>query len=319
LSIAVQGLEVGEELYTAGTLTELGGQITVQTGAGGSGGVVGRGGVGGSIVGSQLGSVDEAENYGLMLQSGAGGSGGLGGGAGGNVLSIQVNTPQNPLVGEGNTSPYDALSTLILAGNGGAATGATAVGGTGGSISAISETKDINSAINLLQAGNGGAAVATGGLGGSVTSVRTVGLIGQASDDSGNSFGAFQTAVDPTFFSSLFPAGVPEGVFAGRGGTGNTAGLAGSVISITAAQIAAIGAAANSQGLFAAAERVANVTAQVIGYDVNGNGYYDNASGTNRNSPAVDKAIDGFLFSVTAPTGVHVDDPALLEAFTFVG
>jgi hypothetical protein len=318
LNLAVQGWGEPSALSTSGTLPVFGGEITVQSGAGGNGGAAGKGGAGGSIGNSVLGCVDEAEDYGLLLRSGGGGGGVLGGGAGGNVTNIQLNAPQNPMQDAGY-SPYDALSTVIMAGNGGSATGATAVGGVGGSISQISETKDVNSSINLLQAGNGGAAVATGGLGGSVTGVKTVGLIGQASDDAGNTFGAFQTAVDISFFHTLFPGGVPEGVFSGRGGTGTTDGLAGSVTSIVAAQIAAIGAAANSQGLFAAAEKVANITAEVIGYDVNGNGQYDNVTGTNRTSPADARAIDGFLFSITAATGIHVSDPTELEAFTFVG
>jgi hypothetical protein len=183
----------------------------------------------------------------------------------------------------------------------------------GGSISHVSQSSDVNTSINILQAGNGGAAAHTGGAGGSVFDVNTVGLIGQASDDSGHSFGAFQTFVAPGVLSTLFPAGVPEGVFAGRGGTGATAGIAGSVTSITAAQIAAIGAAANANGLFAAASKVANITAEAIGYDVNGNGLYDNATGTNRTAPDQAVAIDGFIFSVTAPTGVS----ALNKAFTF--
>ena len=85
-------------------------------------------------------------------------------------------------------------------------------------------------------------------------------------------------------------------------------------------RIAAIGAAtANSSGLFAAAAKVANITAQVIGYDVNGNGLYDNASGTSTNSPAVDVPIDGFLFSATTPTGVVTSNNTLLQAFEFIG
>jgi hypothetical protein len=231
------------------------------------------------------------------------------------VNNIQLNAAQNPETIGG----YDAMSTLILAGNGGAATGAGAAGGTGGSISQIVESKDVNTAINLIQAGNGGSAIGAGGLGGSVTNVQTVGLIGQASDDNFNSFGVFQTESDPATFGTMFPFGVPQGVFAGRGGAGATAGLAGSVLSIQAAQIAAIGAAANSSGLFAAAEKVANVTAEVIGYDQNGNGLYDNVSGTNLTAPSQAVPIDGFLFSMTTPTGIVVANPTLLKAFTFVG
>ncbi len=327
LSIAVQGLVVESALAnpvptppatTPYTIMVFGGETTVLSGAGGNGGTAGRGGAGGAIENSVLGCVDAFQNYGLLLHGGAGGSGALAGGAGGSVTGIQLNAPQNPeqyLTG----SSYDALSTVIMAGNGGAATGAAAAGGIGGTVSHITETKDVNSSINLIQAGNGGgSATATGGLGGSVTNVTTVGLIGQASDDFGNTFGAFETNVDPTAFSALFPGGVPEGVFAGRGGLGKTNGQAGSVISINAAQIAAIGAAVNSQGLFAAAARVADITAEVIGYDVNGNGLYDNVTGTNKTSPADAVAIDGFVFSETTPIWVKTSNQTLLKAFTFV-
>jgi hypothetical protein len=316
LSVGVEGFFQSGYLSTNGDIFS-GGQFSIHSGAGGNS-TTGKGGAAGSITSSTVGCAAAYNEYGLLLQGGAGGSGGLGGGTGGNVTNIQLSSPQNPSPGTSENPSYDVLSTLILAGNGGAATGATAVGGLGGSISQILEVKDVNTAINLIQAGNGGAAVKTGGLGGSVSGVNTVGLIGQASDDLGNTFGAFETAADPAFFGALFPAGVPEGVFSGRGGTGVTAGLAGSVSDINAAQIAAIGAAVNSSGLFAAAEKVANITAEVIGYDVNGNGLYDNQSGTNLNSPAVDVAIDGFLFSETTPTGVNTANNTLLKAFTFV-
>jgi len=210
------------------------------------------------------------------------------------VTNLQLSGPQAPIK---TAAGFDALSTLILAGNGGAATGAHASGGAGGSISAISESKDVYSPINLLQAGNGGAAVATGGAGGSVSLVKTVGLIGQASDST-IGFGAFQTAVDPSVWGTLFPAGVPEGVFAGRGGVGGTNGLAGSVVSINAYAIAAIGAAADPTGLFAAAEKVANITATSIGFSAEGLSTYEGVS------PALAQPTDGFIFSATTPTGI---------------
>jgi hypothetical protein len=319
LSVSVQGFYQDSHLSvqaptTGSTQGPAGGGLAIISGAGGQGGAIGRGGAAGSITSSTVGSTDAFDIYGVMLQGGIGGQGGLGGGTGGNVSNIQLNSPENPI---SYTGGYDVISSLILAGNGGAATGATAIGGTGGSISGITEAKDVNSAINLIQAGNGGNAVATGGLGGSVTSVNTVGLIGQASDNS-VSFGVFQTQADTAFFSTLFPEGIPQGVFAGEGGTGVTAGLAGSVYSIRAAQIAAIGAAANSSGYFGAAERVAGITAESIAYDLNGNGVYDNQSG-NSAAPSAAVPIDGFLYSVTAATGISVVDPTLLKAFTFVG
>ncbi len=317
LNIGVSGWgQASEAEVPSGGVIFQGGQMNIQAGGGGSGGVSGKGGVGGSVSSSLLGCAIATDEYGLLLQGGPGGSGGAGGGAGGNVTAIQLNATQG--IVSYNTS-YDILPTLILAGNGGAATGASAVGGVGGSISQITESKDINTPITVIQAGNGGGAVGTGGAGGSVTQVNTVGLIGQASDNLGNTFGVFQTGATPGYFDFLFPFGsVPQGVFAGDGGTGATAGVAGSVTYISAADIAAIGAAMNGNGLFAAASKVANITANYIAYDQNGNGLYDNVSGTNLTPPSQAVPIDGFIFSDTAPTKVVTFDNTLLENFTFV-
>lgn len=274
----------------------------MKTGAGGASGTAGKGGAGGSITNSMVGSADTFEAYGILLQAGPGGSGKLGGGAGGAVSGIQVNGPQESF---DHIDDCDALSTIILAGNGGVATGAAATGGLGGSISQIFETKDVNSSINLIQAGNGGAAVAAGGLGGSVSMVKTVGLIGAASDQFGRYFGAFFTATDAPALTSLFPAGVPEGVFAGAGGTvgsGGTAGLAGSVTSINAYAISAIAAAMNpATGIFAAAEKVANITAAAIGFSAEDLTTYQGVS------PGNAAPTDGFIFSVHAPTAIIGD------------
>jgi hypothetical protein len=320
LSVGVAGFEQSGALNNLGSGYVSGGELTIQSGGGGTGGTAGKGGAAGAITKSLVGCADDYEQYGLLLQGGVGGSGTLGGGLGGSITNIQLNAPQNGMEGsDAGANVYDVLSTLILAGNGGAATGAGATGGVGGSISQISETKDVNSAINVIQAGNGGASAGAGGAGGSVTNVNTVGLIGQASDDDGHSFGAFQTFTEPGIFNSLFPYGmVPQGVFAGRGGVGKTDGVNGSVISISAAEIAAIGAAVDANGLFAAAAKVANITAENIGYDVNGDHQYTNAGGNDEN-PGEVVAIDGFIFSETVPTGVNTADNTQLQAFTFVG
>jgi hypothetical protein len=300
LNIGVKGFIQGTPvidayLLTSGTQDITGGNLLVQSGSGGNGGTSGKGGAGGGIAASTLGSVDTFQAFAVMVQSGPGGAGSLAGGAGGNVSGLQLSLPQNP---NDVIDGFDALSGLILAGNGGAGTGSKAAGGIGGSITQISELKDVNSAINLIQAGNGGAGVTAGGLGGSVSQVKTVGLIGQASDDFGNVFGVFQNQVDSAFFGSLFPAGVPQGVFSGRGGTGTTAGLDGSVTSINAYAIAAIGASANASGIFAAAEKVANITAQYVGYSAESSTTYQGSS------PGLATPTDGFIFSVTKPTGV---------------
>jgi hypothetical protein len=302
LSIGVAGHIQDGSLATTGTLLETGGELTVEAGAGGTGGTSGKGGTGGSLVNSTLGCADTFQDYGLLLEGGAGGNGAVGGGAGGNVISIQLNSPQNPTEGIaslGFNNSYDGLSTLILAGNGGNATGAAGAGGAGGSVIVINESKDVGTSINLIQAGNGGNAVKTGGPGGIVTAVKTVGLIGQASDDAGYLFGAFQTLADPATFGAMFPMGVPEGVFAGRGGAAATNGVAGSVTGISAAAIAAIGANADSNGIFAAAEKVAGITAEYIGFSAEGLTTYQGIS------PGIAQPTDGFIFSVDAPTGIN--------------
>jgi hypothetical protein len=185
----------------------------------------------------------------------------------------------------------------------------------GGSISQIFETKDIDSSLNLLQAGNGGGAAASGGiggLGGSVSVVNTVGLIGEASDLSGTYFGAFQTDADAPVLTSLFPAGIPEGVFAGAGGAGmKTSGLDGSVTSITAYAISAIGAAVNpATGIFAAAEKVAHITANIIGFSAEDLTTYQGVS------PGLAVPTDGFIFSIDKPTDILGEVLAGSEFYT---
>jgi hypothetical protein len=316
LSIGVQGWIQNGALTVSGNPTYVGGEMNVQSGNGGAGGGAGKGGAAGLITNSTLGCVDAFADYGILLKGGIGGNGGIAGGTGGAITNLVINAPQNPTqITSGKNNTLDTISAIILGGNGGQGTGATSFGGLGGSVSGIVQTKDVNSAINLIQAGNGGAGVTTGGLGGSVTAIRTAGLIGQASDDQDHAFGVFQTNTTG-YFNSLFPGGIPQGIFAGRGGTGATAGLAGSVTSISAAQIAAIGAAVDSSGLFGAAEKIANITAQSIAYDANSNGVYNNVPG-NALNPAAAVPIDGFIFSQTVPTGIKTSN-ANLQAFTFV-
>ena len=317
LSIGVAGLDLTSELITTNTQAQNGGELTVLSGAGGGGGVSGKGGAGGSISGSLLGCTLTYEQYGLILEGGVGGSGGLGGGVGGNVTKIQLNAPQNsePAVGT-----YDVISTLILAGNGGAGDRRLVQWRRGRQRSARSPRARTSTRRSISsRPATAGAGTKTGGAGGSVTSVNTVGLIGQASDDSGNSIGVFQTYADPGYFDNLFAYGqVPQGVFAGVGGTGPAAGINGSVTNITAAQIAAIGAAVNASGYFAAAAKVANITAESVAYDVNGNGVYENQTGFHRTAPNLAVPIDGFIFSETTPTGINTLDNTALTAFTFV-
>lgn len=247
--------------------------VEVRSGDGGAGGA--KGGAGGQIASDTLGSVF-ASILGVDVTSGAGGAGVTGGGAGGGIASIQLNAA--------HVGPGDAAS--LVAGAGGAASGANASGGNGGSISSITQAKDINSAISLLLAGNGGASPAGhGGNGGNVTSVNTVGYIGKPTDGL-NRLGVFDN----------MPTPMEQGVFSGRGGAGATAGTAGSVSSIVAHQIAAIAAAPDAAGHFGVASKVSSVKADLIGYDLNANGVFNNILGNN-SSPSLVKPIDGFILA----------------------
>lgn len=246
------------------------GPLIVFSGTGGNGGAAALGGSGGKIADSYFGTV----NSDLFVQSGGGGGAGKLAGAGGLISNIQVNTPE---IGSG-------ASASIVAGNGGAASAVGGIGGAGGDIVKISQGKDINSAIKIIQAGNGGASAAgPGGRGGNVGTVKTVGFIGAPSDGSSR-LGVF----DGT--------GAAQGIFVGRGGAGSVAGLAGSVTGVTARQIAAIAAAVAPDGTFGVATKVSQVKADLIGYDKDADGVFDDSVGGSA-TPSGTKPIDGFILA----------------------
>ena len=247
------------------------GLAAITSGAGGAGGSAGKGGAGGAIRDSYLATVNGA----FLISSGAGGAGAKGGGAGGLVASIEINVPQ---VTSGEAA-------IILGGDGGAATDGGAIGGAGGDISKITNRKDVNSAIDLIQAGNGGASAGgSGGRGGNVSSIQTVGFLGKPSSASGG-YGAFDDL------------GLSQGVFSGHGGDGATSdGAAGSISAVSARQIAAIAAAVGAGGMFAPASKISKITADVIGYDSDGDGVFDNVTGST-DAPDQTQPIDGFVFA----------------------
>jgi hypothetical protein len=235
------------------------GALAVQAGAGGDGGVgsgatTGLGGAGGSIVRSSLGVVVSITGEGVLAFGGNGGAGITGGGAGGSLLSLNLNTYET----------MSGIAGFLHAGSGGDAGGSGAHGGAGGRIDGITQSKDLNSSISAIIAGAGGDAPSgTGGLGGSVTNVKTIGFIGKPSDLSGK-LGIFDEA------------GRVQGVFAGAGGTGATVGLAGSVLQIHARQIAAIATIVDEgTNTFGLAKRVAGISADRVGYDVDGDLTFD--------------------------------------------
>jgi hypothetical protein len=272
--------------------------VVANAGHGGNGGMTGgtiaKGGAGGSLTRSTLGLVYAPDfevaptiRQGLITSAGNGGSGVALGGAGGAIASV---TAYLPLA-------VDGLGAIFTAGDGGTASGAGATGGKGGDITGITNGKDVHSAISLIEAGNGGnAAVGKGGAGGNVSSIRVAGFIGRVLTDA-TKLGAFDAYGIPSLLAApintnlVAGAGIAQGLFVGRGGTGATAGLAGSVLNVQAEAISAIGAAVDSMGVFALAEKVTSVKASFIGYDVNGNNAFD------AGNPSVTRPTDGFILA----------------------
>jgi hypothetical protein len=278
---SLSGLSVGANDY-----------IYAIAGNGGNGGVaaatLAKGGVGGVVSNSTLALVQSSAGYaGLIVTAGNGGNGRSIGGAGGALSALTVNLPYAP----------SGLGAILTAGDGGSASNAGATGGKGGDVTGVSNTKDIHSAISLIEAGNGGDALAgKGGNGGNVSNIRVSGFIGRVLNDM-TALGAF----DPLGVGSAFGAtvhtqlvsgiGSAQGLFVGRAGAGQTAGLAGSVTTVQAEAISAIGAAVNSSGVFALAEKVTGVKASFIGYDANGNGSFDSGN------PGATRPVDGFILA----------------------
>lgn len=229
----------------------------------------------------------------ILLESGNGGDGFTQGGAGGGIRGLNLNSPQQGGI-------YGAI---LLAGDGGDSTATDntkSKGGHGGSITSITQPKDLNSFLSLIQAGDGGdSASGTGGNGGSVQGVRTTGFIGRPMDSAGDRLGVLDN-------------GLPQGVFAGLGGTGGTAdGDAGSIVNIVARQIAALGGPMLQDGTFAPASSISKVRADLIGFDVNHDGIFQGPL-----SPMEEVPVDGFLLARVI-NSIQTHNPVRTEAFTF--
>lgn len=277
---AVSGLGLGVE-GAAGTPT---GNVRVHAGDGGDS-ATGTGGAGGAVSSSKFVAVkgNDTAGYAVLVTGGDGGTGMVRGGNGGGLSGLTTTLPQ---VGVANTAP-NIYSGLFIAGSGGAGTASVkSAGGTGGSISGISQTQNVYSVINLIQAGSGGnsSADTVGGLGGSVSSITTVGSIGAQvarASVGGPQIpqGIYNTVATSTLIDPLFiTADVQQGVFSGLGGSGLKDGNNGTVSGIKAQTIAAI-AAANRSGSFEKAATVSSVTTFLLGYDINGNGIYEAGDG----------------------------------------
>ncbi len=250
-----------------------GGSLAVTAGTGGDSAAA-KGGVGGAVSASSFGLVKTFSAIGLRVDAGAGGDGPLGGGSGGAIAALQVSTPQST----------NGISAIIYAGQGGAANAAKALGGKGGDVTGLTQNKDVNSSINVVAAGIGGAnPLGAGGAGGNVVGVKTVGFLGRPSDGL-NRLGVF----DEIDYGGGNTDDLAQGVFSGIGGTGLTKGANGSVSNIAARQIGAIAAYNSTNFTFAAAAKVSNVKASLIGFDVNQNGIFNSDVLTGR-------PIDGFI------------------------
>jgi hypothetical protein len=277
---AVTGALVGTQI----------GFLAVKAGDGGNGGALGKGGVGGAVATSTFGVVNTLADVGLSVVGGNGGDGTLAGGAGGALTGLQVSTPQST----------DGLSAVLVAGNGGAANSNKGLGGKGGDISALNQLKDVNSSINLIQAGNGGDnPLGTAGAGGNIASLKTVGFIGRPSD------GVNRLGVFDHVGTGIGAPEIAQGLFSGRGGQGLLDGISGAVTNVTARQIAAIAAAVDGNGLFAAASKISGVKTSLIGFDQDMSGTFDSTIPATPN-PGLSKPVDGFVFGsiITQVTGL---------------
>ncbi len=258
--------------------TSFGGQLLISAGAGGKGGttlgtIKATGGKGGNLTSLYLASAFTSHGSSILALAGLGGDGVTTGGGGGALTGLVTDVP---LLTAG-------LAGIFVAGDGGKASASGGIGGAGGGVNGFTQSKGINSVINLLQAGNGGsAAQGRGGKGGSVSAVRNSGFFGKPNDGQA-SLGVFDKN------------GHAQGLFVGHGGSGITAGLNGSASAISARQISALAAAQDATGHFGLAEKVSNVKTDLIGYDVNGNGAYD--STIPLTSPLTGLPIDGFLLA----------------------
>ena len=288
-------------------VTSKDGAVTARAGDGGVG-LGGAGGAGGALNKSTVGSVtgDGSRHYGVLMASGNGGDGNTGGGAGGDINKVIVNSPSDSRL----------YAAVIAAGDGGDAQ-ASGPGGAGGSIKGIKQAKDVNSSINVIQAGDGGRGAGdAGGAGGSVTSIQSVGFIGLPSTQSANNGAFFDAPFGvPAAVASLFAsAQIPQGIFAGQGGDGAANG---SVLNVVARQIAAIGASVQANGRFAVASEVDNITADLIGYQVNRGGPFQSSDGQGT-SPAANRPVDGFILA-SVVSNINTVDNGRTAQFTFLG
>ncbi len=186
------------------------GNIIIMAGDGSESGDGRNVGAGGSIKNIN-GSVSFTSGTTTTIQAGEGGSTPKKGGAGGDIKNLSLQRGGNP-----------GVEVSIVAGDAGDSP-AGARGAKGGSVDGVTVIEMDRAAIlRHITAGNGGDALKMGGPGGSVTNVNVV------NHDIGLRSGAAYG------YDSM------GGIFAGAGGSGDTKGLAGNVISVSADAIGSI-------------------------------------------------------------------------------
>ncbi len=290
----------------------------VVAGPGGMGGLLtGPGGAGGSILNSAISEYTTATDF--QVASGTGGSSNTGkGGAGGAVTGFYFG---------------GINAQLDLHSGGGGSAGSKAAAGAGGTISGVSGAVGIG----YIQAGSGGnnlSSIGAGGAGGSIQNVNIT-AVGQfvrmlrAGDGglgktggAGGSVGGINVAGDIGDFAQNFDV-VDEngmgGIVAGERGAGGGSTANGSIANVAAVRIATMIAGAPTASAVTYANevfRITNISAAVIGADVNGNGVFDFTSVDNHlnfTPGTKDTAIDGF---VIVQDTVHLSLPVTATTFT---
>lgn len=286
---------------TQSTLRNLGSVTTfaIKGGAGGNAGSAGAGGTGGGFTKSTLQNAGSLPD--VQVTGGVGGKGGTStgvGGAGGQIATISLRTLDakiSMIAGDGGLASgkaggaggsIDGLTgtfseASFRAGNGGAST--SAAGGAGGAIRHLNFTT-ADTLVRALIAGNGGDGT-TGGLGGGVLGVAVSGDIGD-----------FTKNFDLTTGTGM------GGIAVGLGGktTGNASPLKnGSISTVTAHGIATMIAgrpAANAISTNNAVLKIAKITADLVGADVDGSGTVSHSkTGEYQFNQADDNLLDGIV------------------------
>jgi hypothetical protein len=294
-------------LVNTGPLT-VGDTLTIRTGNGGD--AVAAGGIGGLL--EKISVSDKAGSGQFVLRAGAGGDGTTGGNAG-LVTGISLSGSLSSfVVGADGASGGDgsdgnggfggtvekvtgsAGRLILVGGQGGAANGTLVgrIGGDGGNVTDI-DVKVTFFAQQIRSGNGGGTSVDTGGTGGDGGAIEGI----QIKGDIGNFYQPFGAAVTQM-----------GGLIVGLAGSGSTAnGVTGTINDVQATRIAAMfaGDSSTSGTSLSAANAVsaiAEITADVIGADLNEDSIFDftDSGGDGFILGTPDMAIDGLVIALTA-------------------